>query len=93
MDTTILTEAEAKSIRMGLNRTLDTVIGDLLESMGKRSVKQDLVIEVCLDADYLEMYGGRKPEEKDAVKKFRTLPYAEQIKFAKTVFTYKTYGL
>lgn len=95
MDTTFLTEAEAKCVKRGLNITLDTIIYDLLENCEprRRSIRRAEVIEVVLDANYLELYGARSNDERAAVKKFRSLPYDQQNKFAATVFTEKSYSL
>lgn len=87
----ILSDDEVKTLHRGLNAALNTIIYDLLNGDTVGSMPQAEVVEVVLDADYLETYGGR--ENKETFKKFRTLPYKEQIKFAKTVFPYKRYGL
>ena len=91
-----LNEAEVKSLRHMLNNTYH-IIGSDLFSDG-RTIPQAELVEVVLDADYLEGYGpGGKPEEragkKVLIQKFRTLPHKDQVKFAKTVFTFKRYGL
>ena len=51
------------------------------------------VIEVVLDAGYLEMYGTRSPERKAAVAKFRALSYDRMKRIARKAFTYSRYGM
>lgn len=83
-------------LKRALNRTWEAIAYDILSAVAdggdpeKVSIKQAEVIEVVLDADHLEINGDGPAEE---VKAFRALPYKEQIRLAKTVFTYTRYGI
>jgi hypothetical protein len=91
--TKALTPEELRVVSTGLNMTLDMIIADMLAITDERFVPRDTVIEVVLDADFLELYGTRSAKDKAIIKKFRKLSYPEQFAFAKTVFPYKSYGL
>ena len=88
-----ISEADLSKVRTILNRTLDTMLYDMLEAGGERRkrIPQAEVVEVVLDADYAEMYGPQTPDFKDALKRFRQLEYKKQIKFCKTIFDCKFY--
>lgn len=96
-----LTDDEAGKIRRMLNITLNAVFTDLLSAGGdsRSSIPRSEVVEVCLDADYLEMYGpgtgqaSRSPEDKALLEKFRRLSYEQQKKVAREAFPHKRYSL
>lgn len=80
-----------KDIERGLQRVWDTVGGDYLSGLeeeggGSTLTKED-VVEVVLDAGYLETYN------KDLdTKQFRALSYNDQKKIARKVFPFSRYG-
>ena len=86
------TEEELKQIRRMLSQTFDYIAPDLLACQESRdpSIPRDEAIEVTLDADYLESYGGKK--DRPLVERFRRLSYDDQIAVAKPAFPYRTYG-
>ena len=96
------TEDEEKQVRRMLNATLDVVFMDLLSAGEdkRKSIPVAEVVEVCLDADYLEVYGPggcwtakSRTEAKPLLEKFRKMPYAEQKKVARKAFPFKRYSL
>lgn len=90
------TPEEIKEIHHMMQRTWDVIAGDVLQvesemqetSRDSVSMKKSHVIEVVLDADHMEAYGGNKA----LYARFRQLEYKDKIKIAKQTFTYKTYG-
>lgn len=95
------TDAELKDIHDMMQFTWDYIGMDMLQcvadSEGKHrdrvSMPKSHVIEVVLDANYMEMDAARSPEEKELLKKFRQLEYKDQIKVAKQTFTAARYGM
>jgi hypothetical protein len=79
---------DKQKLGYALQRTWEVIGGDFLECGRCGSLPRDAVIEVVLDANYLEMYGNAKED----VAEFRKMSYDEQDEFAKTVFTYRSYG-
>ncbi len=79
---------DKQKLGYALQRTWEVIGGDILECGGGEAMPRSEVIEVVLDANYLEMYGDCKED----IKEFRKLSYDEQEKFAGTVFTYRSYG-
>lgn len=95
------TDDELKQIHWAMQRTWDVIAPDVLQVEAEMketvrdgvSMKKSHVIEVVLDADHMEAYGGlNKPEEKVLYQKFKKLEYNDKIKVAKQTFTSKTYG-
>lgn len=94
------TDAELQDIHRMMQSTWDTIAPDLLNSIaeekGKHVYKVNMpkshVIEVVLDADYMEAYGAWKPEGRELLKRFRQLEYKDMIKVAKQTFTFARYG-
>ena len=82
-----MTPEQLKEITRGLYQTFQYVAQDLFQD--GEVMKRDEVIEVTLDADYLESYGR---VSKESLKLFRTLSYEEQIKIAETVFVHSRYS-
>jgi hypothetical protein len=76
-----------KRAKRALDQTLNCILPDLLECSGQDSIPQAEVIEVVLDANYLETNG----QDSEAAAWIRAKSYEEQEKFAKTVFTCKRY--
>jgi len=83
-----MTPEQIKQIEKGLNWTWGIVAQDLF-SEGQPPMPRSHVIEVVLDADYLESY-GQVPKE--TLKEFRKLDYNAQIKIAKEVFRASRYS-
>jgi len=85
----LLSEDMKKRVHNALWRTWESIGCDVmnLEGIGD-SIPQAEVIEVVLDADYEEMYGG----DKEALQELRKLSYKDQIKIAKERFHYKRYS-
>jgi hypothetical protein len=85
----LLSEEIQKRVLGALWSTWESIGCDVmnLEGIGD-SIPQKEVIELVLDADYAEMYGG----DKEAMKEFRKLSYDNQKKIAKLRFTYKRYS-
>lgn len=79
---------DKQALGYALQRTWEVIGGDILECNGGEAMRRGEVIEVVLDANYLEMYG----EAKDDIAAFRKMSYDEQTAFAETVFTYRSYG-
>lgn len=83
-------------LKQGLLRVWETIAYDILAAVAdggdpeKATMTKAEVIEVVLDADYLQMY-GQVPA--DQLKEWKALSYDRQIELAKTVFTYRTYGI
>ncbi len=82
-----MTPEQLKELYRGMRRTWDYVAQDLFCEPGF-TMERDHVIEVVLDADYLEYHGG---VNKDIVKQFRALSYDEQNELAANVFTARRY--
>jgi len=87
-----LTESEIKLVHNTMQRTWDYIGSDMLEVNDGKAMPKSHVIEVVLDANYMETSNNLKPEEKDIIKKFRQLSYKDQIKVAKQTFTFARYG-
>lgn len=79
-----------EKIKSGLYLTWNAIGGEIIESLGGESMSREEVIEVVLDANYLEMYGRLDKADLDA---FRSLPFNEQDRIAAQVFTYHSYGM
>lgn len=77
------------NVRRALHRVWDTIGADILQCAEVNQLPKAELIEVVLDANYLEMYGGLDKEE---LKAFRALSYDDQIKEADNAFTYSYYG-
>lgn len=90
---TDLSPAEVEFAKQAMNTTWATIAYDCIDGNGGKAMKRDDVIDVVLDADYMETYAARKPEEKELLKRFRQLSYPEMQKLARTTFTYARYGL
>jgi hypothetical protein len=94
------TDEEIKEIHHMMQRTWDYIAPDLLESVGysegkhreRVSMRRSSVVEVVLDASYMEMDSAKTAEDKELLKKFRQLSYDDQKKVARKTFTYATYG-
>lgn len=90
------TDEELKDIHGMMQRTWDVIAPDVLQVEAEMreshresvSMKKSHVIEVVLDADHMEAYGGNK----ELYARFKQLDYKDKIKIAKQTFTYKTYG-
>lgn len=79
-----------QNLSQALRRTWDVIGGDILACGECDAMPRSEVIEVVLDANYLEMYGDSASKEDIAA--FRKLSYDEQENFAGTVFTCRSYG-
>src|SRR5256885_1768099 len=86
-------------IRRALERTWQAIGYDMLsaaaEDMGRDidgvNLPRDDVIEIVLDADYLELNGGLARND-PALLWFRALPKAQQDALARKVFPLRSYG-
>jgi hypothetical protein len=76
-------------ISEALHRTWSIIGGDILQCEEVEQLPKEEMIDVVLDANYLEMYGGLSEQQ---VKEFRSLPHAQQVSVAREVFTYDYYG-
>jgi hypothetical protein len=76
-------------LQWALNQTWDTIAADIMECAGVDIMDRDEVVEIVLNANYLEMYGGL---DKETLAEFRAKPYDEQVKLATKAFTYARYG-
>jgi Mg2+/Co2+ transporter CorB len=94
------TEQELKTIHRVMSHTWDYIGMDMLQSIAdSKGIKRERVtvpkadvIEIVLDANYMDEF-FRKPEEKQLLKKFRQLSYADKIKVGEQAFTYNHYGM
>lgn len=92
---------EIGDIHYMMQRTWDTIGMDILQCTADSEgtnreqigMKRSHVVEVVLDASYIEAYGPSKPEDEKLLEKFRKLDYKNQIKIARQHFIYKTYGM
>lgn len=82
-----LTSEKIKKLRHGMRRTFETIAPDILNELGVLSRKA--VVEIVLDADYLESYGGL---DENLVKEFRALSFDDQDKIALQEFTASRYS-
>jgi len=71
------TEDELKRIRRAVANTWDAIASDVLA--GETPEEELDVVEVVLDANYLESYG----RERAAVARFRLAPYDQMREIAK----------
>jgi hypothetical protein len=78
-----------EQIGTALNRVWQAIGADILECNGGQAMPRAEVVEIVMDANYLEMYSGIPAED---IKAFRALPYDEQDKIATAAFTYASYG-
>lgn len=62
------------------------------EMDGRSYMKKDEVIEMCLDADRPTDF-AKTAEEKALYKQWNALPYKEQQKLARKMFTYAKYSM
>ena len=82
--------AMIERIHRAMQTTWATIGGDVLAlDEGNRSIPRAEVIEVTLDAGYMEMYA----RDKEAIAALRKLPYAQQIKIAEGTFNCSRYGM
>ena len=86
------TEDEVKRLHCAMQSTWDAIAYDILACNDGKDMPRSLVIEVVLDADYMEMYGGHRPEDKALIQRFRQLDYKDMIKMARDTFIDKRYG-
>jgi len=88
-------ETFIQRIKGALYRTWETIAYDIFECSKIANedfngvIPQDEVVEVVLDANYLETYG----DDKEAIGMLRAMPYKEQIKIAKICMPYDTWSL
>ena len=75
MDKEIKTETMDTRFRRAIRRTFQTIGYD---AFGEGNPSLAIMVEVTLDADYMEMYGG----DKEATIAFRKLTMTEQDKIA-----------
>jgi hypothetical protein len=71
-----------------INRTWDMIASDAMPDDGEplsQRDREDIQVEVTLDADRLEMYG----DQPEAVVELRKLPFEEQCAFARKTFGMK----
>ena len=92
-----MTPERIKMIQQAINRTWDYIACDMLNACGEDTMSKDEIVDVTLDADYLEMYGcGYNVEDKTAFKElvaeFRLLPFSEQNKIADATWKWKRCG-
>ena len=85
-----MTEKEMQDLSFALETTWQAIGMDVLADIPSGSISRDEVVELVLDADRLETYCDE--DSKPTVKKFRELPYIEQIAVAKKYFIFERYG-
>ena len=89
------TKEETKRLRQLAYTTWDYVAGDVLRSLeddGRRAeMRRAHVIEIVLDADYMEM-AARKEEDRELLKRFRELDYRAMKRMVRPAFQYASYG-
>jgi hypothetical protein len=92
-----LTPEQTKKIQEAIDQTWQTIAGDYLNLDDGGSMSKDEVVEVTLDADYLEMYGcgykHDKQQYRSLVKEFRKLSYDEQNAIAAAVWKWNNCGM
>lgn len=82
-------EAEKiKIIHTAMWRVWEVIGGEFFQENNESFLSREEVIEVILDANYLESFGNCKA---DLLKEFRKLPYEDQEKIAKQKFTLERY--
>ncbi len=95
----VLSEAGKKEFQQAVNHVWQIIGGDLISCIADSEEKdinsvrvpRDVVIESCLDADYLTTYNPKLSQE---VKDFyKSDNYNEMIELAKEVFSFKFYGM
>lgn len=97
MQLSSFTEAEKVNLSQAMLHVWNTIGSDVLNIKAQEdedaSCTQEEVIEMVLDCDRLEMYGFYQAtqQERELIKRFRALSYADKQAFAKTVFTYEEY--
>jgi hypothetical protein len=74
-------------IKRAMNTTWHTIADDIFGCVERDSIPQREVIEVVLDAEYVQTHGG----DEEAAKVLYSLSPADQKKLARTVFPYKRY--
>jgi hypothetical protein len=87
----LFTTDELKAVANGLYRTWNTIAEDCMNAMleGRRPyLLRGEVVEIVLDASYLESYGGM---ESGLLKRFRDLPYDRMKKVARDAFPHERY--
>lgn len=61
-----LNEEEFERFRRACNATWQAIGGDCSEANGGKSMPRSTVVELVLDADRIEMYGGDRATTRDA---------------------------
>lgn len=86
----LLSEDTIKQIHRAMWRTWETLGADIMtiEGVGD-SISREEVVELILDAGYLESYGNC---DKSILKEFRKLSYEDQEEIAKQRFPYERYS-
>lgn len=77
------------AVKNALNTTWNYIAQDMFGEGMPKSMPRSHVIEVVLDASYLEYHGKL---DKEILKEFRALSYKDQIKIARMQFTFARYG-
>ena len=86
-----LTAEEVIKVKKAMNSVWRAIGGDVIEEGNNGcDIPRDQVIELVLDANYIDCYGHL---DKDLLKKFKDLPYKSRERIAGETFTYKTYGM
>jgi hypothetical protein len=90
------TEEEIKRIGSLAAATWDYIGADALRCLEENGEKPVMprshVIEMVLDASYMETYFGKKPEDKALLERFRKQDYKDMIKMVKPAFPFARYG-
>ncbi len=73
----IMNDEMLTRVKRAINRTYQTIAYDC---WGERNAPLSEIVEITLDADYMEMYGN----DREATEAFRKLDYATQDKIAES---------
>lgn len=84
---------KVKILHSMMSRTWNVIGNDIFQSEGKTTMTRDEVVDVVIDANYLEMYGSisNSKEEKHIIESFRKLSFEDQAAIAKEHFKHEVY--
>ncbi len=85
-------DAEQKRLLAMLQGVWQYIGADAIQACGG-DLSRSEVIELTLDADRLEMEYGKKPEDAELIKRYRSLSYRGQCNIARLAFPFNYYGM
>lgn len=85
----LMAPEKIEAVKAGLNTTWNYIAQDMFGEGMPKTMPRSHVVEVVLDASYLETYGKLS---KELLKEFRALDYKDQIKIARMQFTFARYS-